>query len=1268
MIQRCLCAHGTGLLWKRLPKPLSRSSKEDNIVIFNRKTPAAKVATAAILVLAFAATAIWAQTSTSSLRGVVRDQQGGLIPGASVTLSSNDQSFSREAITNDEGRYQFVQVPPGTYQLRVEMTGFKVAVKESIELLVGVPVSADIELELGELTETVTISSEASQLNTTDASVGNAFDQLKVSELPLSVRNVVGLLSLQPGVNPIDPSNAGLGGEVAGARNDQNVISLDGVNVNDQQSQGPFESVLPVPLDSVQEFRVTTVGQGATQGRASGGQVSLVTRGGTNEFHGSVYEFHRNEVTAANEWFNNANGVPREKLIRNQFGFRVGGPVIKDRAFFFFNFEGRRDAREQAQQRDVPSQSFAQGTLTFEASDGSIQTLNPNEIAQVDPLGLGVSQAMLDRLSLYPADNDPDLGFDGGLNFSGFRFNAPQQIDQKTYVARFDFNLNERNTVSWRGTLADFLDDEGGNLAQFPGQLPAQFINNSKGFSTNWTNTINPTTINTFTYGFVRQGIERSGTFDSPEINVRNLSEPRSIAATSFGRSVPTHNIADNLSWIHGNHTFDAGINFRIVRNQRFDFANSFAIFNINSGALAGLGSSIIPAINSFIQDRSGDPSLEVSPGSETAAIRGMMTLLGVIADVTATFQFDVDGNVIPQGAPQIREFGVEEYEFYFQDSWQLRNDLTLTLGLRYSNSSVPYEVNGVQVGPTNMGLSEFFNRRVDAARQGLPSNSVDPLTFGLIGAANDMPGFFDRDKNNWAPRVALAWSPNKDWGAVGRFLGFDGKATIRLGGSVVYDRFGSEMIVNFDSLGSVGLATQLGFPETFDFDTAPRFNGTLPDLPTPPSGGFPNTPPTNFAVLNTSFGIAEDLVTPYSYLLNLNYQRELADDMVIEFGYQGRLGRKLLNQIDIASPLNILVDPASGQTWEVASGLMRDMRDGGIGIPEVEADPNVVGLIPYIENMFPGMADFYIPGSATANVFWINQQFGGASEADILHRIDVQRGLSALGSHTFFDPQTSTRPTWFNAGNSRFNAFTFSARKRLSEGLAFDFNYTWSHSLDNGSSPETGAGQFGGVIINSFNIDDSKGNSDFDIRQQWNANFLWQLPFGRGRTYASGVPQWLDHLIGGWDFNGILRYRTGFPVNVLTGFNFSTNFFLTGRGVPSREVDSVIGINEDGNPGFIFNKNEAASAFREQRVGETGPREVFRLDDLFLADFVVSKRFQLPWEGHSLQFRWELFNAFNNVSFRLPDVDPIDSPGLFGEFSDASPPREMQFALRWEF
>src|SRR5215467_10728297 len=303
-------------------------------------------------------TCVWGQAGTTSVRGTVTDKTGAVITNAKVTLTNAGQALTRETTTSNTGEYEFLALPPGTYNLTVELAGFRKFENRNVQLLVNLPATINVALEVGVATQTVEVSAAAVALNTTDATIGNAFGEGQLKQLPLEGRNVPDLLTLQAGVTytgnrpDVNRDIDTRSGAVNGARSDQSNVTLDGVDVNDQVNGNAFTSLLPVTLDSVQEFRVTTTNANADQGRSSGAQVSLITKSGTNEFHGSLYEYLRNTYTSANDYFvktaelqsGESNTPP--KLIRNIFGGSVGGPILKDRLFFFLNYEGARQREE----------------------------------------------------------------------------------------------------------------------------------------------------------------------------------------------------------------------------------------------------------------------------------------------------------------------------------------------------------------------------------------------------------------------------------------------------------------------------------------------------------------------------------------------------------------------------------------------------------------------------------------------------------------------------------------------------------------------------------------------------------------------------------------------------------------------------------------------------------------------------------------------------------------------------------------------------------
>jgi len=1229
-----------------------------------------------------ATTALFAQ-ATSSLRGTVTDASGSAVTEAVVTLSDPSSGASRKVVSDSKGDYQLQQVMPGTYVLQVEKPGFTTLISKNVKLEVATPATLDCKLEIGSVGATVSVEADASSINTVDASLGNPFTQTQVRQLPLQTRNVVELLSIQPGVTQT--------GETLGARRDQNNITLDGVDVNDNQTSGintlnnlvngsnsngtvttnnqvvaGFNSALPVPLDSVQEFRVTVAGQGADQGRSSGGQVTLITKSGTNQLHGSFYEYNRNTFLAANNWFNNLSGIPREPLVRNQFGASLGGPVIKNRVFFFGNWERRIDASGRTVANTVPTESLKRGILTFKASDGSIQTLSPAEIVAVDPLHLGANPNSLKYLSQFPTGNDPTLGSDKGLNFIGFRFNAPFKEDDSAYVAKMDFNIDKAraHTLAVRGTLAGNSQDV--YVAQYPGQsAAAQQLNNSKGLSALYTWVIKPSLINVATFGFTRLGIAQSGTLGDA-LTFNSITSPTNYtnAARPSIRQIPTINYADDLNWTKGAHNIKTGFNIRVIKNDRSNYANSFASYSFSRNTLQGLGNDAYNAVNTYIQQRSGNPALKLS--DTTSVVSALGNLFGLINQYSAVYQFNRDGSIIPFGQPAAREFATNEYEGYLQDTWRIRRDLTLTYGIRYSNFSVPYETHGIQVIPT-VGFDQYFAERVNAANNGIPNNQIKDasLTYVLGGPANNGKDWFARDKNNFGPRFSFAYAPEKTGGSWWSHLLGRG-SVLRGGAAMVYDRYGSDLITQIDNSGSPGLATNVTQSANTNFTTSVRYGAALPALPPTPKGGFPYTPATISGGFDTSVGINPSVVAPYSFVLNLNYAKELPGKLTFEIGYAGRLARKNLLEQDYNQPLTTFKDPASSQTWTQASGLLREYYERGLSAGQIPA-------IPFFENQFPALANLYVPGSATANYFDNVYNQNAGSDLDALNQVDrpsksFPKCISKTGCNTFFPLQNTGLATWTNAGFSSYHAGTLTVRRSLANGLAFDFNYTLSHSIDNSSGAESGAGYGGAVLQDSFHPNAFRGSSDFDARHNITTDILLQLPFGKGKKFLGNASKWVDEVIGGWQVSTLGRYRSGLPSTISNGGIYPTNYNSSAVAIlaPGASGKTAIGFDQNGLPS-IFTNTSANTNYIGQYPGQTGTRGIVRLAGLTNFDMAIAKSFAMPWEGHFLQFRGEAFNAFNNVNFQNPSLS-LATPAKFGEFQAALPARVIQLSLRYQF
>jgi Carboxypeptidase regulatory-like domain len=1232
-----------------------------------------------LVVFLLVCAAVFAQ-STSSVRGTVKDASGAVIADAVVTLTDSSTGTTRKVTSDNAGLYQVLQIAPGTYTLKVEKTGFSVLTKSDVILEVNVPATVDAVLEVGSVGTTVNVEANVIQINTVDASVGNAFEEKQVQELPLQTRNVVELLSIQPAVTQT--------GEVLGARRDQNNVTLDGVDVNNNQTSGitsalgngsqygtgntgkngntaGFNAALPVPLDSVEEFRVTVAGQTADEGRSSGGQVTLVTRSGTNTLHGSLYEFNRNTLFEANDFFNNQAGIPRTALVRNQFGVSLGGPIKKDRLFLFGNWERRIDASAQAATGTVPSDSLRQGILKAALSNGAVQSFTPAQIKQIDPLGIGVNSSMLKIFNSYPEGNDPALGLDKNLNYDGLRFNAPFDLDQGAYVARLDYNIDQagKHKLYVRGTLNDAAQDM--IAAPLPGSPSARSqVDNSKGLAANYTWLIAPNLINSMRYGITRLGLNDTGAIGTA-LNFSALTSPLNYTYRPSIQIMPTTTVGDDLTWIKGKHTITTGINFRFIRNTHTNYTNSFPSYGFNRNTLGGLGGDAITAVTNYANQLLGTSGVTLA--QKTAVTDGLGELLGLINQYGATYQYTKTGSVLPFGTPAAREYATNDYEMYVMDSWRIRRNLTITAGLRYVNSSVPWETNGTEV-VTTVPLQTYFAERVAAANAGIPNNQIKDaaLTYALGGSANGKPGWYSRDNLDFGPRASIAYAPESTGNWFDKLLG---KGSVLRGGfAMVYDQYGQDMVFNIDESGSPGLASSVTQPINTNFTTSARYGGGFPALPAASPGGFPFTPPTITGGFDEGVGVVSNLKAPYSLVFNANYAKPLPGKMTIEVGYAGRLYRRGLVQQDFDQPLTTFKDPKSGMTWQQAVGILHN--------DYVSAGQNYgpIASIPFFENMFPAAANALVPGSATQNYYWGWVVNNALSDEDNLNFFDRQRitgtnkCYSVTGCNTFYPFQAAGLPTWTNAAYSNFNALTVSLRRALSNGIQYDFNYTWSHSIDNSSGAESGANVTGAVLQDAFNVNAFRGSSDFDQRHNITADALYELPFGRNRLVLRDANKFVNAIVGGWQLSTIFRYHSGLPSTITAGGVYPTNYEISALAnvLPGASNNFGKFIDNNGLPS-LFGNTSAANNYFQQAGGATGTRAIVRLPGIVNIDIAVMKTFALPLEGHKISIRGEAYNAFNHANFYNPILD-INNTGQFGEFQNAMPPRVLQLSMRYSF
>ncbi len=1223
------------------------------------------------------ATALFGQGFTS-VGGTVSDPSGAIVPTAKITLTNADTGAQRSAVSDSSGRYQFSQVQPGTYRILAEAPGFSNAIVNNLELLVNTPATADLKFEkVGSVASSVSVTAEATQVNTEDASIGNAIGGQIITELPFESRNVVGLLAIQSGVVYLGEPNPGAlndprSGAVDGGKSDQGNVTLDGVDVNDQQNRASFTSVLRVTLDSTQEFRTTTTDAGAQYGHSSGAQVSLITKGGTNTVHGSLYEYLRNTDTSANSFFNNSSGVPRPQLNRNVYGASVGGPIKKDKLFYFANYEGRKDASAATVLRTVPTATFRTGEVYYGTTSGTEAIMTPAQIQAADPAGIGVDPAVLSYLQQFPLPNTTSTG--DGVNTAGYRFNASEPLRFNTYIAKIDYNLDSKNTIYFRGNLQN--DNYANGAPEFPGQPPTGvYLDNSKGLATGITTVLTPSMVNTFRYGFTREGVQTTGVLAASYADPSYGSvSPLYGTTTGSVNLIPVNDIHDDVVWTKGAHTISFGTEFLLLHNNYSTDANSFSVADGDGLYLAGDGDSLLPA------------------GAKTSntTIQNIATLVGDLTKNILKVNYNLQGQPLSQGAIVPRSFGEQHYDTYIQDTWKAFRGFTVSAGLRLGLNPPINEVNGYNID-SSTPVANWLANRIGLADSGQSQALAGTISYNLSSVTGRSLYPFEV---NWAPRFAMAYSPQGDSGLSKFLFGGPDRTSIRAGWGIYYDAFGEGLEKQLSS--AVGFSTSVQTGPGESIGNSPRFSGfysvPLSIFPSAPPGGFPQTPVLGGLAQATT--VDDQLRSPYTENLDVSIQRQLKGSFMLQVSYINRESHRSLIGEDMATPTN-LVDPASGMTYYQAVAALA---------PYVYAKAPVSSVpeIPFWQDFWGSAAGNGL--TATQNVYldayskhagdWTTAllavdnpisasaaagaPFSGCNAAGVL--TSTQLPCSKLGGNSMFNSQFAALVGFRSVGGGKYNGLHVTLRKAFSKDIQFDFNYTYSKCEDLSSNPES-SGSSSGMILNPYDQNQNFAVCNYDITNLFSALGVFGLPFGQGKALLNTSNKFVNGVFGGWQATTVLTEASGLPVSVTNGGVYPTEWnssgyatqtglvpgYSTSSNAPSATAGQAGGPNLFANPYLVY------EAYSQTPAGQTGQRNGIRGQGPFSLDIGLNKRFHLFTfhdQPHSIIFRAEAFNITNSVRFDPAGANlNIANQNTFGKYtSTLGTPRVFQFSARYQF
>jgi len=1288
---------------------------------------AAVASLVAIVFVIFAfAPAASAQTSTAGkVIGTITDPSGAVVPKAQVQLINVGTNATLSATADDSGGFNFPSVPPGTYRLTVTMAGFRNAAVTDIQVDVAKTNTIPVKLEVGGATETVEVTATAAaQLQTTDAQIGNVVSTNNILRLPTLQRDAVELMNLQPGV--VAGGN-GLTMRVSGAIDDQNTITLDGIDIT--ANLVATAGSLPTPADSVEEFRANVANPSAASMRGSGAQITLIGRRGSNNFHGALYENLQNSDLNANTWDNNRAGLAKAIIHDNRFGGRLGGPIQKNKTFFFGNYEGRRFNTVAGVTRTVPTATLRQGII--EVQNGSVleqfnlknaAVCGPNGNSSCDPRGLGLNPSVATQWNEMPL---PNLAGGDGLNTGSFFAQVATPIKTDYGVLRLDHVFNEKFTLNTSLTYyrIDQLTSSqisilNGNAASVRPSPERVMVPTA---SLTWQ--ISPTWLNVFRMGWVRdtsQGDAQTPTTSAGILNTPGTMTAAGPVALLVGSGLSSfidspidmdvsrarvqeqwqqdRELNDDMTKIWGKHQIQYGVQ---INQLPFTHARADKVYG---GTITSLSALVdgdqtylsIPAANRPLPCGGSVTSGCIPSTQSTNWDRYYASVLGLVDNVGIMTARDQNLNPLPFGTLIQNITSQWATYFYLQDSWRIKPSLTLYYGLSYGFMTAPREKEGRQTIMVNaatgqeIDTSAYLAAKQQAALAGQIYNPT--LAWEPVNDANKP--VFNADYGDVAPRASLAWNPGAKRGVIGKLLG-DHKTVIRGGFAMVYDKSLTVETIEYTMLG-IGFAQiiQVGAPlcnatgaggsgcSASAGSANPGLSsfrvGTDGGLPLPTAG--PLTSPIVPAPGSQLYdqGLDPNMKVGRSYNFDLSIQRELPGNMILEAAFISRAARHLPEAIDLNNSPYMFVDSTSGQSFAQAYDAVSNALRAGQAAP----------VEPWFENQLPGLAKLEGTASATAYIVKGNSSFfTQGNVGQLFLNLDNYRRMLGLQAYDSDQAQVMTIKAY--NGQANYNAGILTLTKRLSRGFTVSGNYTYSKALDDGVSNQNAAGGYS----NSFNPNVGYGPSAYDRRNVINAYYQYDLPAGKGHAFHTG--NFIDQIIGGWYTSGIFTAWTGLPVYVTEGSQvWGGGTSLTGTAdymVPINGLPST-GVNHNVSNTTTCSNSYFNGAVGSSVGGATGTNlDIFSNPGAALCDFNyvqlssdgrtgrANPMTGLPFWNIDMRFgkttaikeRWKLgfsadfFNIFNHENFANPTIN-ITSPATFGVITGTYTPPNRTNSARW--
>jgi hypothetical protein len=1293
-----------------------------------------------ILAICLQAVLAFAQTTTGRLSGVVSGPDG-VLPNA--TIVARDNKTNRELTVNakEDGTFLFPQLEFGTYTVTITVTGFKTFIANEVKIDVGRDYSLNPVLEIGSIQESVTITAGADVITTNSAEISNTVSPQQILSLPLLNRNPLALTTLQAGTQSSTAQNT----TINGMRTSFTNITRDGINIQDafiRTNATDFAPGRPT-VDDTAEFTITTSNQEADQGNG-GAQIRLVTPRGGNRFSGAAFGYNRNSAFAANNFFSNRSGLELPFRNRNQFGGKLSGPFpvfnfgeggpmfLKNKGFFFTSYEKIIDPLSTRATRTIltpgartgefrytraiagPAINTTIGTATVTCPATTVNNTGTCVVSNILGFAQGINFAGFPNPNI-PTTIDPAIqqmiisqlpttsNFTGGdqLNTAGFTLNRKANTERTTTTNRVDLDFNERNTMnvvySWvrEGALRTDLD------VSFSETPRASLVSESQFLTGAYRRIFSPTIVNEFRAGIFFSDVIFTRDEEVPAffLTVPLVSNPMNQGMDQ-GRRVKNYNVQDNVDWVAGKHNFKFGGQLQYFRPTSFNLAGTIPRY--------------------FVQTISSTPQFTCPsaancnfPGGISSGQLGtannMLGLMGGFVVQGQRTYFVSDPTVgYDEGAIDIQPFRYANHSLYFSDRWMIRPDLTITAGVRYEVFPALKLNNGLALEPV---VPPGMTPEQAILRQ----DGIYDVIGGNSGVRNT---YYKTDYNNLAPNIGFAWSP-KFSNRFARFL-LSESFVVRGGYSHIYSN--DQIVTATDSAANsnVGLASVTGFargtPTSSNLINARLGQGDIPPFQIPAFTPPPRTYLQNNALANgfgTVFLIDPNLETSMVKQYNIGIQRQLPGNMALEVRYVGTRSDNLiraydLNQVDIFNN-GFFTDYERARANIAAFGTAFCNPNTVAGCQALQIFRNAAAPANanQIGNQTGGQGLLLVGGptaTGLAAATFNNNLTGGTpaelafqfySNANNYNNHPTLTNPNAVPRINFVpNPATGVVDLFTNSAFYKYDSLQIELRRRFSQGLYFQANYTLSKNITNAvgslNAPLSGQSQFEPFLdINRPELDIRR--ADYDQRHVFNFNGVYQLPFGKGRMFLNrgGV---IDRVFGGWEISGLLNWTSGIPITFVDPRGTFNRGARSGRQTASstlsaREIRALMGTFErDGrlywiNPDVICPNGAATTGFGQtpcqgQVFFNNAPGEIGNLENTvvngpgyFNINAAILKNIRFT-ERTRVQLRAEAFNLLNNVNWSLGggrQYESINSTS-FGQITAATSPRIIQFGVRFEF